>query len=151
MRGGRCPPWSIGGPCLRLRGAQSGRLGRAGGVQLEVKTCFTPLLRWVLAWWESTELTLTTGLHLVGTRKAETLVALVVSMVYQGVALFVVWCLKPGGQLGPRMPALKALLDPTRLSTLMVRVLCNRVLQNSGLWAASAVRVGISTCATTGT
>ena len=41
-------------------------------VQLDVQACFAPLLRWVLAWWESPELTLAID----PTSKGEALVAL---------------------------------------------------------------------------
>ena len=52
-------------------------------VQLEVAACFASLLRWVLAWWEGTELTLAID----PTAKGEMLVALVVSVVYRGLAI----------------------------------------------------------------
>ncbi len=94
-------------------------------VQLDVQACCAPLLRWVLAWWQGPELTLAID----PTAKGEELVALVVSVVYRGLALPVAWRLKPGGQPGPWMPALGALLD--RLGTaipsdMTVRVLCDR-------------------------
>ena len=93
-------------------------------VQLEVENCFAPLLRWGLAWWEGTELTLAID----PTAKGGTLVALVVSVVYRGLAI-----------PGPWMPDLCALLD--RLghggpSDMTVRVLCDRGLQSPDLWAA---------------
>ena len=49
-------------------------------VQLEVESCFAPLLRWVLAWWEGSELTLAVA----PTAKGG---ALVVSVVYRGLAM----------------------------------------------------------------
>ena len=51
-------------------------------VQLDVQACFAPLLRWVLAWWQGTELTLAVD----PTAKGGELVALVVSVVYRGLA-----------------------------------------------------------------
>jgi hypothetical protein len=45
-------------------------------VQLDVDACFAPLLRWVLAWWEGTELTLAID----PTSKGADLVALVVQL-----------------------------------------------------------------------
>jgi len=104
-------------------------------VQLEVETCFAPLLRWVLAWWEGTELTLAID----PTAKGEALVALVVSVVYRGLAIPVAWRLKPGGQPGAWMPDLCDLLDrlgPVVPSDMTVRVLCDRGLQSPRLWAA---------------
>ncbi len=104
-------------------------------VQLEVETCFAPLLRWVLAWWEGPELTLAVD----PTAQGEELVALVVSVVYRGLAIPVAWRLKPGGQPGAWMPDLCALLDrlgPAVPPHMTVRVLCDRGLQSLRLWAA---------------
>ncbi len=104
-------------------------------VQLEVQTCFAPLLRWVLEWWEGTELTLA----LDPTSKGEELVALVISVVYRGCALPVAWRLKAGNQPGPWMPDLCDLLDRLGAvvpSTWTVRVLCDRGLQSPRLWEA---------------
>ena len=74
------------------------------GVQLDVQACFAPLLRWVLAWWQGSELTLAVD----PTAKGGALVALVVSVVYRGLAIPVAWCLKPGGQPGPLIRVGKA-------------------------------------------
>ena len=51
-------------------------------VPRDVQACFAPLLRWVLAWWQGTELTLAVD----PTSKGGELVALVVSAVYRGLA-----------------------------------------------------------------
>ena len=104
-------------------------------VQLEVESCFAPLLRWVLDWWQGSELTLAID----PTAKGGELVALVVSVVYRGLAIPVAWCLKPGGQPGPWMPDLETLLDrlgPAVPAAMTVRVLCDRGLQSPDLWAA---------------
>ena len=104
-------------------------------VQLDVDACFAPLLRWVLAWWEGTELTLAID----PTAKGADLVALVVSVVYRGLAIPVAWRLKTGGQPGPWMPDLAALLDrlgPAVPPHMTVRVLCDRGLQSPRLWTA---------------
>ena len=101
----------------------------------QVEACFAPLLRWVLAWWQGSELTLAVD----PTAKGEVLVALVVSVVYRGLAIPVAWRIKTGGQPGPWMPDLCALLDrlgPAVPSDLTVRVLCDRGLQSPDLWAA---------------
>ena len=105
------------------------------GVQLDVQACFAPLLRWVLAWWQGTELTLAVD----PTAKGGELVALVISVVYRGLAIPVAWRIKTGGQPGPWMPdlcALPGLLGPTVPSDMTVRVLCDRGLQSPDLWAA---------------
>jgi hypothetical protein len=108
-------------------------------VQLDVDACFAPLLRWVLAWWQGTELTLAIDPHPEGTRKGSDLVALVVSVVYRGLAIPVAWRIKTGGQPGPWIPDLCTLLDrlgPVVPSAMTVRVLCDRGLQSPRLWRA---------------
>ena len=105
------------------------------GAPLDVEACFAPLLRWVLAWWQGSELTLAVD----PTAKGGALVALVVSVVYRGLALPVAWHIKTGGQPGPWMPDLCALLDrlgPAVPEGMTVRVLCDRGLQSPDLWAA---------------
>ncbi len=103
--------------------------------QLDVATCFAPLLRWILDWWEGTELTLAID----PTAKGEELVALVISVVYRGCALPVAWRLKPGGQPGAWKPDLCALLDSLGAAvpdSWTVRVLCDRGLPSPDLWQA---------------
>ena len=105
------------------------------GVQLDVQACFAPLLRWVLAWWQGSELTLAVD----PTAKGGELVALVVSVVYRGLAIPVAWRIRTGGRPGPWMPDLCALLDrlgPAVPEGMTVRVLCDRGLQSPDLWAA---------------
>ena len=83
-------------------------------MQLDVDACFAPLLRWVLAWWEGTELTLTIDPTSTGKEP-------------------VAQHLKSGGQPGPRMPdvdTLLARLDPVVPPAMTVRVLCDRDLQS---------------------
>lgn len=104
-------------------------------VQLDVQACFAPLLRWLLTWWQGSELTLAID----PTAKGEKLVALVVSVVYRGLAIPVAWRIKPGGQPGAWMPDLCDLLDrlgPAVPAHMTVRVLCDRGLQSPRLWAA---------------
>ena len=84
-------------------------------VQLDMDACFAPLLRWVLAWWQSTELTLAID----PTSKGTDRVALVISVVYRGLALPVAWRIKTGGQPSSWMPDL-----------------CDRGLQSPRLWQA---------------
>ena len=61
----------------------------------------------MLAWWQGPELTLAID----PTAKGEELVALVVSVVYRGLAIPGAWRIKTGGQPGPWMPDLCDLLD----------------------------------------
>ena len=133
-------PFGLGWPATRqyLREWLHDGADRAAlcGVQLDVEVCFAPLLRWVLAWWEGTDLTLTVDPTAKG---GAVLVALVVSVVYRGLAIPVAWRIRTGDQPGPWMPDLCVLLDrlgPTVPSDMTVRVLCDRGLQNPDLWAA---------------
>jgi len=66
-------------------------------------------------------------------------VALVVSVVYRGLAIPVAWRIKTGGRPGPWMPDLCDLLDhlgPVVPPHMTVRVLCDRGLQSPDLWKA---------------
>ena len=96
-------------------------------VQLEVEACFAPLLRWVLAWWKGTELTLAVD----PTAKGEDLVVLVVSVVYRGLVLAVatLWVLAYGTRVEEaRLRGLPALsLTPCRLKSLPRSIIqCSR-------------------------
>ncbi len=104
-------------------------------VPRDVDACCAPLLRWVLAWWQGSERTLAID----PTAKGEALVALVVSVVYRGLALPVAWRIQTGGQAGPWRPdlcdlrdCLGAVVPPHRT----VRVLCDRGRQSPRLWQA---------------
>ncbi len=104
-------------------------------VPRDVQACCAPLLRWVLAWWQGTELTLAVA----PTAKGGERVALVVSVVYRGLAIPVAWRIKTGGQLGPWIADLCDLRDclgPVVPPHMTVRVLCDRGLQSPRLWAA---------------
>ena len=73
------------------------------------------------------------------TSKGADLVALVVSVVYRDLAIPVARRIKNGGQSGPWMPDLAALLDrqgPAVPSDMTVRVLGDRDLQSTRLWQA---------------
>src|SRR2546429_3199458 len=54
---------------------------------LPVATCFVPLLAWVVSWWQGTQLALALDATTLGTR----FVVLVISVVYRGCAIPVVW------------------------------------------------------------
>src|SRR4051794_19166170 len=60
--------------------------------QVEIETCFAPLLRWVPAWWRGRELALAIDATAHGGR----LVALVVSVLYRGTAIPVARAILPG-------------------------------------------------------
>jgi hypothetical protein len=59
--------------------------------EVEVETCFAPLLAWVLSWWEGTQLALAVDATTLGQR----FVVLVVSVVYRGCAIPVAWTVIP--------------------------------------------------------
>ena len=96
---------------------------------LEVAACFPALLRWVLAWWQGTDLALAVD----ATSQGDALVVLTVSVLYRGTALPVAWHVLAGNRPGAWMPHLLRLL---RLLAPAVpagwRVL---VLADRGLWS----------------
>lgn len=70
--------------------AKRGRQRRA----LAVRSCFVPLLRWVLARWKGTHL----ALALDATSLGDRFVVLAISVVYRGCAIPVSWVVLPAGQ-----------------------------------------------------
>jgi hypothetical protein len=62
--------------------------------ELVVRTCFAPLLRWVLSWWEGRQL----ALALDATSLGDRFVVLVVSVLYRGCAIPVSWTVLPAGR-----------------------------------------------------
>ena len=57
--------------------------------ELDVSSCFGPLLRWILTWWPADEPRL--ALALDATTLAKRFTVLVISVVYQGCAIPVAW------------------------------------------------------------
>jgi len=64
--------------------------------ELVVRSCFAPLLRWVLARWEGRQV----ALALDATSLGDRFVVLAVSVVYRGCAIPVSWTVLPAGQKG---------------------------------------------------
>jgi hypothetical protein len=62
--------------------------------ELQVETCFAPLLAWVLSWWEGNQLALALDATTLGQR----FVVLVVSVLYRGCAIPVAWTVIPAGE-----------------------------------------------------
>ena len=62
--------------------------------ELEVTTCFAPLLGWVLGWWQGTQV----ALALDATSLGERFVVLALSIVYRGCAIPVAWTILPANQ-----------------------------------------------------
>jgi hypothetical protein len=59
--------------------------------EVQVETCFAPLLAWVLNWWDGNQLALAVDATTLGQR----FVVLVVSVVYRGCAIPVAWTVLP--------------------------------------------------------
>jgi hypothetical protein len=59
--------------------------------EVQVETCFAPLLAWVLSWWEGNQLALAVDATTLGQR----FVVLVVSVLYRGCAIPVAWTVIP--------------------------------------------------------
>ena len=100
---------------------------------LEVRTCFAPLLRWVLGWWQGESLALAIDTTSLGPR----LVVLCVSVLYRGCAIPVAWAVLPGRGQGQWIPALAALLRtlaPAVPTGMTVLVLTDRGLWSPRLW-----------------
>jgi len=57
--------------------------------EVEVTTCFAPLLRWMLAWWAPEERRLVLALD--ATTLGQRFIVLVISVVYHGCAIPVAW------------------------------------------------------------
>jgi DDE family transposase len=78
--------------------------------ELDVRACFAPLARWVLAHWAGRRLALALDATTLGDR----LVILTVSIVYKGCAVPIAWKILRAGQKGAWKPEWLALLDLLR-------------------------------------
>lgn len=105
--------------------------------ELDVTTCFAPLLQWVLAWWDSSDQRL--ALALDATNLGQRFTVLCLSVVYRGCALPVAWVVLSATKPDKWMPHLtrlvKYLMDvvPT---TWQVIVLTDRGLYSKALYRA---------------
>ena len=103
--------------------------------QVTVSTCFAPLLRWVLAWWQGRDL----ALALDATLHGATSTALVISVLYRGTAIPVAWHILPAQQPSAWMPPILELirqLRPAVPPSMRVLVLADRGLWSPRLWDA---------------
>lgn len=101
--------------------------------QVEITACFAPLLRWVLALWQSDHLALAIDV----TNHQDRLHVLAISVLYRGSALPVAWQILPGNQKGAWMPHLCRLIErlgPAVPSSVTVLVLVDRGLRSPTLW-----------------
>lgn len=102
-------------------------------VELDLATCFAPLLRWVLAWWQGKALPLAIDATALG----DTVVVLTVSVLYRGCAIPVAWHVLPANRAGAWVPHILALLDrlaPAVPATMTVIVQTDRGLWSNRLW-----------------
>ena len=102
--------------------------------QLDVRLCFAPLLRWVLAWWCSGRL----ALAIDPTLKGDQITAIVISVLYRGCAIPVAWSIhranQPGSWIDPTVELLRE-LAPAVPHDMTVIVLCDRGISSPKLWS----------------
>ena len=79
---------------------------------LDVSTCFAPLLRWVLQWWSAGERRL--ALVMDATTLGQRFVVLTISVVYRACAIPVAWTVLPATTPGPWKPHWQALFEHLR-------------------------------------
>ncbi len=77
--------------------------------EIEVKTCFAPLLRWILSWWPPDEKRIAIGLD--ATTLADRFTILCISVLYRGCAIPIAWKIIKGNQKGSWKPHWLALLN----------------------------------------
>ena len=103
------------------------------GVQLDVRLCFVPLLRWILNWWKSDRLVLAID----PTMKGDRINAIAISVVYRSCAIPVAWHIlpanKPGQWIAPAVSLLK-LLSEAVPPDMNVLVMTDRGLRSPRLW-----------------
>ena len=104
------------------------------GVQLDVRACFGPLLRWLLSWWQSERL----ALAIDPTLKGDKITAIVISVVYRSCAIPIAWHILPANKRGSWMEPTMELIDllgPAVPSDMTVIVMCDRGLRSQRLYA----------------
>ena len=106
---------------------------RPCNTRVEVAPCFSPLLRWLLSWWQGNHLALAIDATLHGDRVC----ALVISVLYRGSAIPVAWQILPANEKGPWLSPivdLLHLLAPVVPQSMTVLVLADRGLWSPRLW-----------------
>ncbi len=101
--------------------------------EVNVASCFVPLLRWLLSWWHGDGIALAVDATLHG----DQVVALVISVLYRGSAIPVAWQILPANQTGAWMPHILGLLRqirPAIRTGMTVLVLADRGLWSGRLW-----------------
>ena len=77
--------------------------------ELDVTTCFAPLLRWVLAWWPTDEQRLVLAMD--ASTLGQRFTVLTISVVYRGCAIPVAWTVVAATRKGAWRPQWEALFD----------------------------------------
>lgn len=125
-------PWA-GAHALRQRLREWLRDGAdklvPGSAQVAVAPCFVGLLRWVVHWWQGTELALAIDATALGDR----VVVLAVTVLYRGSAIPVGWAVLPANQAGAWIAPILDLL--TRLAPAVPADWTVLVLTDRGLWS----------------
>jgi hypothetical protein len=99
--------------------------------ELDVSTCFVPLLRWVLAWWPPTERRL--ALVMDASTLGQRFTVLAISIVYRGCAIPIAWVVLPATRKGAWRPHWEALF--THLKAVVPADWTVIVLADRGLYA----------------
>ena len=102
-------------------------------VQLDVRSCFVPLMRWVLTWWQSDRL----ALAIDPTMKGDQITSIVISVVYRSCAIPVAWHVLPANKPGPwidQVVELLKLLSDAVPQSMRVLVMYDRGLRSPRLW-----------------
>ncbi len=110
--------------------------------ELEVTTCFLPLLRWVLSWWSAAERRI--ALVIDASTLGQLFTILAISVVYRGCAIPVAWVLVPAlgkGSWRPHWLALFRSLEKSLPADWTVIVLADRGLYARWLYQ-EVVRIG---------
>lgn len=105
--------------------------------ELDVTTCFGPLVGWILEWWGSEERRLAFALD--ATHLGQRFTVLCLSVVYRGCAMPVAWVVLPATKPGKWLPHLKRLLKILREvvpAEWTVIVLTDRGLYSKALYRA---------------
>ena len=100
-------------------------------LDLEVRSCFAPLLGWVLSWWDPTEPRL--ALAMDASSLSDRFTVLAISVLYRGCAIPVAWKIVRGNEAGSWEPYWKELLS--QLAPVVPADWTVLVLADRGLYA----------------
>ena len=104
-----------------------------GAAQLEVATCFAPLLRWLLGWWRGAALPVALDVTLLRDRVA----IVTLAVLYRGTAIPVAWHVTAANRQGQWLTPALRLIETLALAvpgTMPVLLLADRGLWSGRLW-----------------